>query len=144
MTNQTTPPDLIERVARALCAADPDICMGDAKRIVQLRVDVEWKAYVCPAQAAIAAIADYKPAPVAPSGETSDEFIAEALRLMGVSVKPATARLCASEGRSDALSVMAHAATLHKLAVAREALGWVVNGVPYRKQALAETLAQIQ
>lgn len=47
--------ELIERVARAMCSADPDIRMGDAEGVVQQRVNVEWPAYKQQARAALTA-----------------------------------------------------------------------------------------
>jgi hypothetical protein len=46
----------VERVARAICADDPDIRMGDAEGVVQQRVNVEWKNYTRQATAAISAM----------------------------------------------------------------------------------------
>jgi hypothetical protein len=79
-----------------------------------------------------AALADHQPAPVATSGETPDEFIAEALRLSGDDgwqddSAPAYIRKWASKGRLQAKMILAHAATLHKLALAREALAQYGN-----------------
>lgn len=45
-----------ERVARAICHADPAVRMGDAKGVVEQRVSVEWPDYASAADAAIAAI----------------------------------------------------------------------------------------
>jgi hypothetical protein len=48
----------VERIARAICAADPDIRMGDAEGVVQQRVNVEWKNYTRQATTAISAMPD--------------------------------------------------------------------------------------
>lgn len=42
----------IEAAARALCAADPEVRMGDAEGVVQQRVDELWPLYAKRAQAA--------------------------------------------------------------------------------------------
>lgn len=55
--------DDIEKVARALCRADPEIRMGDADGVVEQRVNIAWVHYVGTAQAAIAAM---QPAPQEP------------------------------------------------------------------------------
>lgn len=49
-------PDDVEKVARALCEDDPNICMGDARHVVAQRVNAEWREYVRSATAAIAAL----------------------------------------------------------------------------------------
>lgn len=50
----------IEKVARAMCRADPEVRMGDADGVVEQRVNTEWVHYVDQAKAAIAAM---QPAP---------------------------------------------------------------------------------
>lgn len=45
----------IEKVARAICAADPEIRMGDADGVVEQRVNTEWVHYVDQAKAALRA-----------------------------------------------------------------------------------------
>ena len=108
------------------------------------------------AQAAIAALAEHQSAPVEPSDDTPDEFIAEALRLMSwspnerglrkmpASITPAVVREHAAANMIWALNTLAHAATLHKLAVAREALAFYAipscGGFPdnFAYQALAQ------
>lgn len=47
---------MVERVARALCAADPEVRHGDAEGVVQQRVHIEWRQYAHAARAAIAAM----------------------------------------------------------------------------------------
>lgn len=47
---------MIENVARAICRADPEVRMGDADRVVEQRVNIEWVHYVGAAKAAIAAM----------------------------------------------------------------------------------------
>ncbi len=49
---------LIERVARAMCRADPDVRRGDAEGVVEHRVVVEWPHYVPQAKPAIRAVLD--------------------------------------------------------------------------------------
>jgi len=46
----------IEKVARAICRADPEVRMGDADGVVEQRVNIEWVHYVDQAKAAIAAM----------------------------------------------------------------------------------------
>lgn len=48
--------EMVERVARALCAADPEVRHGDAEGVVQQRVHIEWHRYAHAARAAIAAM----------------------------------------------------------------------------------------
>ena len=50
-----------ERVAKAICRADPAVRMGDADGVVEQRVSVEWPDYVSAADAAIAAILGEQP-----------------------------------------------------------------------------------
>jgi len=50
--------ELIERVARGMCRADPEVRMGDAEGVVEQRVNVEWPHYVDQAKAAIRAMLD--------------------------------------------------------------------------------------
>ena len=45
-----------ERVAKAMCRADPEVHMGDASGVVEQRVQHEWKHYLDAADAAIAAM----------------------------------------------------------------------------------------
>ena len=47
--------EAVEAAARAMCASDPNIRMGDAERIVQQRVNLEWREYIEPATAALTA-----------------------------------------------------------------------------------------
>jgi hypothetical protein len=49
---------LVEAVARAICAAAPEVHMGDASGVVQQRVDRVWREYTSEATAAIAVIRD--------------------------------------------------------------------------------------
>ena len=46
----------VERVARAMCSDDPGVRMGDAEKVVQQRVNVEWRHYVPAATAALNAL----------------------------------------------------------------------------------------
>lgn len=46
----------IEKVARAICRADPEVRMGDADGVVEQRANTEWVHYVDQAKAAIAAM----------------------------------------------------------------------------------------
>lgn len=50
--------ELIEKVARGMCRADPEVRMGDAEGVVEQRVNVEWPHYVPQAKAAIRAMLD--------------------------------------------------------------------------------------
>lgn len=43
----------VERVAKAICAQDPEVRMGDAEGVVQQRVDHEWQNYMPQASAAM-------------------------------------------------------------------------------------------
>ena len=107
MIDNTTTQELVEKVARAIGKA--------------LVWEVESDTYACEltieeqrkvAQAAIAALAEGQSAPVEPSSDTPDEFIAEALRVSGP------------------LRYVAHANTLHKLAEAekeRDRLSGLIN-----------------
>ena len=52
--------DQIEKVARAMCRADPEVRMGDADGVVEQRVNTEWVHYVDQAKAAM------QPAPQEP------------------------------------------------------------------------------
>jgi hypothetical protein len=72
-----------------------------------------------------AALADHQPAPVAPSGETPDEFIAEALRLCGCQQIPIDAVRKAGSNTAIYNAYFILAATLHKLAEAVE----IIRGV---------------
>lgn len=47
--------EAVEAAARSMCASDPNIRMGDAERIVQQRVNLEWREYIEPATAALTA-----------------------------------------------------------------------------------------
>ena len=47
--------EAVEAAAGAMCASDPNIRMGDAERIVQQRVNLEWREYIEPATAALTA-----------------------------------------------------------------------------------------
>ena len=68
----------IEKVARALCAADPEIRRGDAEHIVQQLVNTEWRNYTDAAKAAIAAM---QPAPQEPVDSAAEiTRLTEALR----------------------------------------------------------------
>ena len=49
---------LIEAMARGMCAADPDVRMGDAEGVVQQRVNLEWRYYIPQATAAYTAMRD--------------------------------------------------------------------------------------
>jgi len=53
----TPPPTLVEELAKAMCADDPDVRMGDPESVVQQRVRVEWPNYVRHAQAILPIIA---------------------------------------------------------------------------------------
>ncbi len=56
VNNPHRPEPDVERVARAICRADPKIRMGDANGVVEQRVDIEWHRYGWQARAAIAAM----------------------------------------------------------------------------------------
>lgn len=68
----------VERMARAICAEDPDIRMGDAEGVVQQRVEQHWRDYVGHARAAIAAMTPKTDE--AASGAVSDAQLAAAAR----------------------------------------------------------------
>ena len=193
MTNNTTTPELIEKVARAIfkqryLAANPDAVLSHGAKA--------WQVCQLDAQAAIAALADHQsaaepvawmygdanggpvfftfrredllekgfaetplyaapqPAPLddrlptsstvddggtgvgerqVEKWEVNDEFERNALRLAGISWSQEVLDLPINKAAK--LSILAHAATLHKLAVAREALEaarqFIENGIEF-------------
>ena len=167
MTNNTTTPELIEKVARAIDATYKNARFG--------QVGPDWRWFIPEAKAAIAALAEHQSAPEQDRPETAvespakaqtatntagepvsgklptdtpDKFIAEALRLAGLA--PLYADVVREGVTADyrdsreCKSILAHAATLHKLAVAREALAFYAlpscGGFPdnFAYQALAQ------
>ncbi len=76
---ETVAADELEAVARALCAADSDIRMGDPEHVVQQKVDQAWRGYLHFARAAVAAMEprSAQPAPV----EGLAELMADKARL---------------------------------------------------------------
>jgi len=115
------PSELVEKVARAIEAADEaDVIYGDSCGSPDIHN------YRSMAQAAIAALAAHQPAPVdvgnPPAGNHKTPpvwAIAEALRVRGL---PTSIVGSLRNARLPQSGVLAHAATLHKLAMAREAL----------------------
>lgn len=131
MIDNTTTQELVEKVARAIDAASKNARLGQ-----------DWRWFIPEAQAAIAALAEYQSAPVEPVAwmyeingkvwidqERSEDMLPHWTE---------TPLYAAPQPAPD------HAATLHKLAVAREALAFYAlpscGGFPdnFAYQALAQ------
>ena len=95
----------------------------------------------------IAALADHQSAPVAPSDDTPDKFIAKALRLAGCTsphlFKPAHFARIRRFETHNCYDILAHADTLHKLAEVEAAFKATAEAAAFHCKAAMDAKAKL-